>query len=110
MRKRVRDPALLVAITGDRRRRGGVASSRLAEVADHVRQRQLLTRQQLDCQPKRKQEAATGSHACSLAEQPAHVPRTSNSTSPRRKPRGNFGGGGGSAFRQNTPPQSVQRK
>jgi len=100
----------LVATPGDRVRRDAMAMKRLAEVTDRMSQRQLLARQQLDRQPERKQHLPTGSHGCSLVEQPAQVPRTSNSTSPRRKPRGNFGGGGGTALRQNTPPQPVQRK
>ena len=100
----------LVALPGDRVNRDAMAVNRLAEVVDRMSQRQLLTRQQLDRQPKRKQHLTTGSHGCSLVEQPAQVPRTSNSTSPRRKPRGSFGGGGGSALRQKTPPQPVQRK
>lgn len=61
-------------------------------------------------QGERKQE-----HSCEPfhAEAFAHcaqVPRTSNSTSESRKPRGSLGGGGGGALRQNIPPQPVQRK
>lgn len=40
----------------------------------------------------------------------AQVPRTSYSTCARRKPRGSFGGAGGAALRQNTPPHPVHRK
>ena len=109
MRKRVRGSAPLVAVIGGMQLRSMVMQA-VAEVADHVRQRHLLPGQQVDKQPCKQQELAPGLHERSRAEHPAHVPRTSNSTSPRRKPRGNLGGGGGSALRQNTPPQSVQRK
>ncbi len=61
MRKRVRGTALFVAVIGDMRLRRMIMQA-LTEVPDHVRQSQLLPRQQLDQQPDKQQEPAPGVH------------------------------------------------
>ncbi len=61
MRKRVRGTALFVAVIGDMRLRRMIMQA-LTEVPDHVRQSQLLPRQQLHQQPDKQQEPAPGVH------------------------------------------------
>lgn len=85
-------------------------SKLFGEVVDMVRKCELLRQKQLKCQPDRQQAAPREAHGATCEEQPAHMPRRSNATSLSLKPRGRRGGGGGSALRQNTPPQPVQRK
>ncbi len=88
----------------------GIRRDRLAKVANHVRQRQLLPQQQMQGKPEGQQQRGPAPAHAVRVLQAAHSPRKSKSIWLRRKPRGSFGGGGGSALRQNTPPQSVQRK
>ena len=59
--KRVGGASLFVAVIGGMRLRRTIMQA-LAEVPDHVRQSQLLPRQQLDQQPDKQQDPAPGVH------------------------------------------------
>ena len=61
MGKRVGGAALFVVIIGGMRLRRMIMQA-LTQMPDHVRQSQLLPRQQLDQQPDKQQDPAPGVH------------------------------------------------